>query len=45
MPTPLIISEADIAPLLNDPAMMDGAIDACRKRPLRSTRAVCVRLT
>ena len=29
MPTPLIISEADIAPLLNDPAMMDGAIEAC----------------
>jgi alanine dehydrogenase len=31
MPTPLIISEADIAPLLNDPAMMDGAIEACEK--------------
>jgi alanine dehydrogenase len=28
---PLIISEADIAPLLNDPAMIDGAIDACEK--------------
>jgi alanine dehydrogenase len=31
MPTPLIISEADIAPLLNDPAMIDGAIEACEK--------------
>ena len=31
MPTPLIISETDIAPLLNDPAMMDGAIEACEK--------------
>lgn len=31
MPTPLIISESDIAPLLDDPAMIDGAIDACEK--------------
>src|SRR3954467_859487 len=31
MPTPLIISETDIAPLLNDPAMMDGAIEACER--------------
>jgi ornithine cyclodeaminase/alanine dehydrogenase-like protein (mu-crystallin family) len=31
---PLIVSEADIAPLLTDPAAMDGAIDAVEKATL-----------
>src|SRR4051812_48333812 len=34
MPTPLIISENDIEPLLREPALMDGAIDACEKSTL-----------
>jgi ornithine cyclodeaminase/alanine dehydrogenase-like protein (mu-crystallin family) len=29
--TPLIVSENDLAPLLNDPAAMDGAIEACER--------------
>jgi ornithine cyclodeaminase/alanine dehydrogenase-like protein (mu-crystallin family) len=31
---PIIVSEADIAPLLTDPAAMDGAIDAVEKATL-----------
>ena len=34
MPTPLIISETDIQPLLTDAAQIDGAIEACEKATL-----------
>jgi ornithine cyclodeaminase/alanine dehydrogenase-like protein (mu-crystallin family) len=34
MPIPLIITENDIQPLLTDPALIDGAIDACERATL-----------